>query len=105
MTGPRFLVFDVDDVPEEWRDRALRLALVPLLPDEAERFQPEAHHDRAQGDERLLQMVAKGLAPTAIARQLDIPERTIERRLAQLRDRFGARSSAELTAFLAKRGF
>ena len=94
-------------VPERWRDRAVPLYLVPLLPQEAEQIVagstllPDVHLD----EEPLLRLVARGRKTVSIARELDVPLRTIERRLARLRERFNVSSTADLTILLSRLGF
>lgn len=94
-------------VPERWRRRSLEVRMVPLLPEEAARVLAEETTTPEAGpeDEPLIKLLARGLSARAIAVELGMPLRTVERRLARLRERFGARSTAELAAFLSKRGF
>jgi len=95
------------NVPERWRDRAVPLYLVPLLPQEAEQvvagstLLPDVHLE----EEPLLRLVARGRKTASIARELGIPLRTIERRLAKLRERFNVASTADLTILLSRLGF
>lgn len=55
-------------------------------------------------EEELVAFVAEGLSTKAIASHLGLTPRTVERRLARLRDRLGLSSTAELTALLARMG-
>lgn len=96
-----------DEVPEEWRARATVLLLVPLLPDEARHL---LGTDRAlpgldPEDQPLVRLAARGMATRAIARELSLTPRTVQRRLGRLRRRFGLADSSELATFLARRGF
>lgn len=83
------------------------MVLVPLLPDEAgyafgmERALPGVDPD----DEPLLRLAARGLTSKAIAKELHLSLRAVQRRLGRLTRRFGLGSRAELAAFLARRGF
>jgi DNA-binding CsgD family transcriptional regulator len=94
-------------VPDDWRDRSIEMALVPLLAEEAERVLGghPASPEMSAGESELVKLVAAGASAPEIARSLGISVRSAERRLAELRDRFGAGSSAELVAYLARRGF
>lgn len=96
----------MESVPEQLRPRAVIGVMVPLLPGEAQQLRtgrPEASVDAE--DEPILRLVARGATRSDIARRLRVPLRTVERRLARMRDRFGLRSHSELVAFLARRGF
>ena len=96
-----------DAVPAQWRDRAVSMSLVPLLPSEASALlQGRAiAPDVDPVVEAVAGLVARGLTVRAIARQLDISSRSVDRYLARLRERFDVGSTAELTAELARRGF
>lgn len=48
------------------------------------------------GDRALAQLLAGGMSDTAIARQLDISDRTLRRRMASLEERLGANSRFQL---------
>lgn len=81
--------------------------MVPLLPDEAAdvliagRAAPEVDAEEAG----LLSLVAEGLSNAAIARELGISPRSVQRRLARLQDRLGVTSKSELAVSLARQGF
>jgi DNA-binding CsgD family transcriptional regulator len=94
-------------VPERWRSRAIAMWLVPLLPDEAEQILEEgrAEPGMTPAEEAVACLVARGMTVDAIARQLRISPRSVNRRLASLRERIGVASTAELAAALASRGF
>ncbi len=102
-----WLFLDRHAVPERWRERAVEVLLVPRLPAEAEqvlegnRGSPEI----APEDERLASLVARGIPVPEIATELGLTPRSVERRLARLRDQLGVGSTAELVAFLSQRGF
>lgn len=102
--GALFL-FAPDAVPEHWRSRAVPMALVPLLPSEARSILEGPQATIAPEDEDLLRLAARGLTGADIARELGISLRSVERRLARLRRDLGVDSTAELAAFLSKRGF
>jgi DNA-binding CsgD family transcriptional regulator len=94
-------------VPKRWRERAVPLYLVPLLPQETERI--VAGGTALPGvtieDEPLLRVVANGQKTSAMARELGIPQRTVERKLERLRRLFDVPSTADLTILLARLGF
>ncbi len=92
------------DVPAEWAERAVQMLLVPLLPGEVSSL-IEGKRQQAPGDPLFLELVARGRAAQDIARQLDITDRSVYRRLAALRDDFRVATNAELAAELARRGF
>jgi DNA-binding CsgD family transcriptional regulator len=56
-------------------------------------------------DESVARLTARGLTVTAMARELNISTRSVDRHLARLRERFGVVSTTELAVELAKRGF
>ena len=53
---------------------------------------------------QLLTYLAGGLTDDAIARTLEVSERTVGRRIAVLQERLGARSRFQLAALAARRG-
>ncbi|MGH2709936.1 MAG: hypothetical protein ACRDH9_01870 [Actinomycetota bacterium] len=93
------------DVPERWRSRAVPGILVSLLPEETDKVLGAAGDEIEPEDVPLLGLVARGLTVAAIARTLGIPIRTLNRRLAELREEFEVGSTTELTGLLARRGF
>ena len=96
-----------EDVPDRWRDRAVPLSLIPLLPEEADGILRTGWTDALASpeDEAVARLAARGASANEIARELHMTPRSVYRRLARLRDRLGARSSAELVARLAEHGF
>ena len=103
---PGWLILDPERVPDAWKDRAQPMALVALLPSEAEQILEEGSAEPAAAhDPDFLRLVARGEAPGTIARRLSISTRSVHRRLARLRESVGASSSAELAAELSRRGF
>jgi DNA-binding NarL/FixJ family response regulator len=55
-------------------------------------------------DVRLIGLYADGLPIEAIARRLDLSERTVRRRTRALCDRLGARAAIQVVAWAARRG-
>ena len=108
-SGPAlaWVVLDPATVPEALRSRARTVALVTLLPSElAVLLGPRAWDSIiAPEDAELLGLVAAGHPGSYIARRLGISDRSVFRRLARWRERFGVSSTAELAAELSKRGF
>ena len=94
-------------VPEHWRGRAIPMYLVPLLPEEARQVLGSRPAEPAMTpqEEAVACLVARGLTVDAIARQLGISPRSVNRRLARLRERMGVPSTVELGSALARRGF
>lgn len=100
-----WLFLSRESVPEPWLERAIDVVMVPLTPAEQSRILQAVEPEIDIDQQRLVALVAEGLSATAIARQLGIPQRTVEHRLSRMCDRFGVRSTAELSALLARRGF
>ncbi len=96
-----------DALPERWAHRALPLSLVRLLPEESERLLVSGTTSPAMSleEEDLARLIAAGMGAPDIARRLHMTPRSVYRRLARMRKRFGARNSTELAAILAKQGF
>jgi DNA-binding CsgD family transcriptional regulator len=106
-TMPAYLLVGEGRVPTRWRPRARWVALIPLLPEEVSSLAAgeEARLTLDPQEERIASLLARGLSVSVIARELGEPLRTVQRRLARLRDRVGVRSTSELAVLLAARGF
>ncbi len=106
MSGSEVWVFIAGEVPSRWLDRARPGSLVALLPEEADAL---LGHDDTETiddhDRELAHLLARGLTVPAIARQLGVSPRSVDRRLASLRERLGVGSTPELALALARRGF
>lgn len=102
-----WLFLPADAVPTRWRERAVELALIPLLPEELGEIlaRREPLPQLTVQEEKIAKLVAQSAPVKTIAKELGISRRSAERLLASLRDQFGVRSTAELAVFLAKRGF
>ena len=102
-----WVLVPADALPERWAHRALPLSLVRLLPEESGQLLQNGTTTPAMSleDEDLARLVARGMGVPEIARTLHMTPRSVYRRLARLRNRFGARTSIELAAILAKQGF
>lgn len=98
-----WLLADPAVLPPALSDRAVLLALVALLPEEAAAL--SGSDATAPDGPRVAALAAQGLNATEIAARLHISERTAYRRLARLRRSVGARNATELTARLNERGF
>ena len=95
-------------VPDKWRDRAVGMSLVPLLPGEMAEFVGDQAGDGFIPDEHdvaLYKLVARGLSANDIARELGIASRSVHRRLARLRERLQVETTSQLAAEFARRGF
>jgi DNA-binding NarL/FixJ family response regulator len=94
-------------VPERLRARSEPVLMVPMLAEEVTAVLDGRRMELGlgPGDERLVALVARGRSVSAIAKELGMSLRGVQRRLAQLRRRFGAGSTAELAAFLSRKGF
>lgn len=102
-----WVLVPADALPERWAHRALPLSLVRLLPEESEKLLESGATAPAMSleEEDLARLVASGMGAPDIARRLHMTPRSVYRRLARMRKRFGARNSTELAAILAKQGF
>ncbi|MGH2710501.1 MAG: hypothetical protein ACRDH9_04760 [Actinomycetota bacterium] len=94
-------------LPRRWRDRAIQVTLVPLGPEEASELMEASGPavDLDPVDEDLAHLTAQGLTVTAMAGRLSLSARSVNRRLARLRQQFGVGSTAELAVALARRGY
>lgn len=92
-----WVLVDHDAVPARWADRARNVAVIPLLADEsADLLNGEPVSRMDDTDERLLRLIGRGLSSKAIAARLRISERTVDRRVARLKNELGARSRFDL---------
>ncbi len=102
-----WVLVNLEALPDRWKGRAVPLALVGLLPEEARQFirgeLPRVKLDR--DDEELARLAARGVAVDDIASALHLTSRSVYRRLARLRRQFEARTNAELASRLTKFGF
>ncbi len=94
-------------VPQAWRPRAVQVAFVPLLAEEAAHILQVGteHLVVAPDDLALANLTARGLSPEGIARDLGVPVRSVYRHLSRLREAVGAATTGELAARLAHSGF
>lgn len=102
-----WVLLSEEDVPARWQGRAVPLALIPLLPEEADGILRSGWTEAlaTPEDEAVARLAARGASANDIARQLHMTPRSVYRRLARLRERLGAGSSAELVARLTEHGF
>ena len=102
--GIHALILPIDSVPSHWKPRVQFVALIPLMPDETEQVLAEEPITPriADGEIPFARLVAGGSTISEIASALRISHRSVERRIAQLRERFGAESKAELAIFLSR---
>lgn len=105
-----WLFVPVATVPAGWLDRAVPMALIPLLPDELTEALPQSAGQEPPLPKEvqranLIRLVARGLTKQEIARLVAVSPRTLDRRLRELRDELGTKTLTELAAFLARRGF
>lgn len=95
------------EFPEPWRDRVVQVWLLPLTPEESRNLLLEntLRSQLSPGDYEIASLLAKGLSATAIAFRTGKSLRTVNRRLARLRELLQTSSTAELAVLLARRGF
>lgn len=96
-----------DDVPARWRERAQPAMFIPLHSEEtAQLLRGEAAMPALDpGDEQLARLAAEGHTVIAMARELGVSRRTVQRHLAALRERLGVGTALDLAVALATRGF
>ncbi len=101
-----WLFLSPDAVPDAWSARARPAMFVALLPEETARLLRDQSVAPAldERDEQVARLTARGRTVDAIARELGMSSRTVARRLAHLRGRFGAGSTTELASLLAGGG-
>ena len=104
---PGWLFLDPAAVPERWRGRAITMAMVPLMRDEAAHILNggSAAPGLEPVDEPLARLLARGTNTEDMAAILGMSMRTTQRRIAALRRKIGARSKTELERMLAARGY
>lgn len=102
-----WLFLRADSVPERWKQRSIAAALIPLSPQEVEEILGQGRTEPLLDplDERIAQLTAQGVTVNAIARELKISTRSVDRHLARLRAELGVGSTTELAVELARRGF
>ena len=102
-----WLSSDPEEIPEAWRARVVPLFFVPLMPGEVNQVLRHGNSFSQIPDEDLtiLRFLAAGAPVTQVAREMRLPLRTVQRRVARYRDRLGASTTTELAALLARRGF
>lgn len=105
--APGWILVSPSALPDRWRDRATPMFLVPLLPGEAhDVLSGEPAGSELHGEDlSLARLVARGVPVDDCARQLHLTSRTVYRRLARLRRLVGVKTTSELVAELARRGF
>ena len=104
---PGWVILSPDAVPDAWHSRAIPMMLVPLTPAEVGGLLSETplEQDIAVADLPLVRLVARGHSASQISRELGISLRTVNRRIARLRDDFEVATIQELASELARRGF
>ncbi|HEX2057795.1 MAG TPA: hypothetical protein VHI71_05435 [Actinomycetota bacterium] len=107
VEAPGWILVAPSELPDRWRDRAVPMFLVPLLPGEArDVLAGEPAGSELHGEDlSLARLVARGVPVDDCARQLHLTSRTVYRRLARLRRLVGVDTTGELVAELARRGF
>jgi DNA-binding NarL/FixJ family response regulator len=107
MSGDRvegWLFLRRGTVPPAWRDRVVPVDMVPILRGEGAELLGDRHDELDPHEERILQLVAAGRSAAEIARELRVNVRSVQRRIAKIRQRVGAGSTAELVSILARGG-
>ena len=91
-------------LPEEWRERAIPVYLVPLSLSDVEKLQPldGASPSLDEDDEAVARLVAEGFLPQQIAARLHLSRRSVFRRLAHLRQLMDCETNTQLATKLAK---
>jgi DNA-binding NarL/FixJ family response regulator len=83
------------------------MVLVPLVPEEATQLLSGApvEHEIPAGQVPLVDLVARGLGASEVARELGVSPRTVQRHVARLSQDFGVATIQQLATELARRGF
>lgn len=104
---PGWVILSPGAVPAAWQARTIPMVLVPLTPAEASELlsQTPVEQDVAAADLPLIHLVARGHSAAEIARELGYSPRTVNRRVARLREDFEVATIQELATELARRGF
>lgn len=105
--APAWVVVPFGSVPGRWRNRALHVALIPLLAEEADQVLAgtPATPLLDERDEDLARSLVAGASHSQMARTTGLSERGVGHRMARLRERFGVATTAELIAELGRQGF
>jgi len=101
-TAAWFLV-PPEGVPERWKHRAVGMALIPLLPEEAgQALRGEESQPAIEPEDALLaRLLARDYPIRAIALEIGMSVRGVQYRLARLRRRFQAETTADLRRVFA----
>lgn len=99
-----YVIVPLGQVPEPWQARAQPVALIPMLPEELADVLSGTAASPAleERDERIARLLTTGASLAEIGDAVDLSPRGVQHRLAALRRRFGARTTAELAAYLAR---
>ncbi len=83
------------------------MLLVPLLPEEAAQVLSgvPAEPQLTEEDEALLRLLTRGATVVDAAHELRLHVRTVERRLAALRQRLGVATTPDLVRLALEKGF
>jgi DNA-binding NarL/FixJ family response regulator len=83
------------------------MVLVSVMPNEVDQIldSGSALPTLSSEEEDIARRAAAGMSAEGIARDLHMTSRSVYRRLARLREKVGAKNSAELAARLSKLGF
>lgn len=105
--GRAWLLIPPAAVPARWRNRAVDMSLIGLLPEETVQILAgDLAEPAIEGrDVELAHLLARGLTIEAIAREMAMSVRGVQRRLTRLRERIGVASTGELRGVLARGGF
>lgn len=104
--GQCWVVLEREGVPDEWLHRVSSLAVLRLVPHEIARLLDCASSGEALSaqDRELADALLAGRSVPAIARSLGISPRSVQRRIARLRDRLSVTSTEQLVAALVRMG-
>jgi hypothetical protein len=102
-----FVLVTPDQVPQAWASRGVPLILLPLLPEEAGHFLNGESVEPVgeRWDLTLIKRIVARTSTDAIAKELCVAPRTLYRRLARLRRKYGASTTEELRTMLVAAGF
>ena len=99
------MLLDPDAVPASWRHRAVPVSLVLLSARDVHALGEAAPRPTLDaGESQLAGLLVAGASAGRMARVLGVSQRTVYRRLADLRRRMGVSSTKQLTRELAAAG-
>lgn len=89
-------------MPAQWAEHATEVLMVRVP---ADQLDPVLSRVQPAANSLLYSLAAQGLSRAEIARRLGVSTRTVDRRLAEIRDSLGVQTLAEVAGRLAAAGW